>query len=461
MKHKLPVDYQLILQRPDLLTIFTYAPAGLGHLRVSHALYEGLTSAIIPILLGSHDKAITYLHRLLSIHPITRAIFEYGGKGIGEDIFTFLYRLFLRSRTKVLLEQIETVIEERIDPPTTVLIIATHFGVAHQIGALKKELEIKKRVRVILVVQVTDDSPHHIWFVPEADMTFVPSERTKQKILEYGKAFYKKEINCEVIAYPISLILREPISHKDMENKISQVNHDSENPIEVMIPISGAAVGTAYYTRLIDGLYRRSHRFSFHVVSKNAPYTTGFLSQMADRSFVTLSVYSQDTDVVDAYQKAYQNNLFSLEITKPSEHAFKSLYKCDERGSSILLFTDPVGQQERDNLAFLERHHLIPSTHDQDLMIRLAAANDSAMQNEDKRIEDLRFKAARWRGISLLKDPAESANFVMWCLRVGIFVQMMNCKILPRADDPRASELRSDGVITFWEKVTSFIKNPS
>jgi hypothetical protein len=457
MKHKLPLNYQAILQSSDLLTIFTYAPAGLGHLRVSHSLYEGLTPGITPILIGSHDKSITYIHRLLSIHPVTRALFELGGKGFGEDIFTFFYRIFLRSRTKVLLEQIETVIEERIDPPTTVLIIATHFGVAHQIGALKETLEKKKRVRVILVVQVTDDHPHHIWFVPEADLTFVPSERTRVKILEYGKLFYKKEIHCEVIAYPISLILRGSLSSAEMEDKMHQVTWGMENPINVMVPISGAAVGTRYYRKIIDELYRRSHRFSFHVVSKNVPYTKQFLSDMTDRAFVSLSVYSQDTDVVDAYQKAYLTKLFSFEITKPSEHAFKSLYACDERGSSLLLFTDPVGLQERDNLAFLQRHNLIPSAKDQELMYKLAKNNET----EGRQMDDLRHTAATWRGICLPKDPSESASFILWCLKTGIFIQMMNCNLLPNPKDPRASELRSDGVISFWEKVTNFVKQSS
>ncbi len=57
-----------VLADPSLLLIFTYAPAGLGHLRVTDALYHGLPKGVQPVILGAHDRAVGAIHRFMSIH---------------------------------------------------------------------------------------------------------------------------------------------------------------------------------------------------------------------------------------------------------------------------------------------------------------------------------------------------------------------------------------------------------
>ena len=95
-----------VLAQPALMIIFAYAPAGLGHFRVTDALRHGLPMHSRPHLLRSQDRSISYLHHVTSIHPVTRAILEWLQRGQPEEIFTRFYRRFLRSTTKRLYEQL-------------------------------------------------------------------------------------------------------------------------------------------------------------------------------------------------------------------------------------------------------------------------------------------------------------------------------------------------------------------
>ena len=82
---------------------------------------------------------------------------------------------------------------------------------------------------------------------------------------------------------------------------------------------------------------------------------------MAGKAWVDLRVGKQDREVVDHYDVLLEKKIISLEVTKPSEQAFKGLLGTQSRGGVILLFSQPVGSQEYDNLDFLVRHSLVPS----------------------------------------------------------------------------------------------------
>lgn len=60
------------LSKKSTLVILAYSPTGLGHLRVTNALYEGLPKDISPILLGAQDKTTGNLHRFVSAHPFLK-----------------------------------------------------------------------------------------------------------------------------------------------------------------------------------------------------------------------------------------------------------------------------------------------------------------------------------------------------------------------------------------------------
>src|SRR5574341_22391 len=88
-----------------LLLVLTYAPAGLGHLRIMDALYDGLPETVIPVVLGSQDKSIQVIHRLTSIYPIGRTIFEWLQTGPLSSPANRLYRYLLRMNTRVVYDE--------------------------------------------------------------------------------------------------------------------------------------------------------------------------------------------------------------------------------------------------------------------------------------------------------------------------------------------------------------------
>lgn len=115
-----------------------------------------------------------------------------------------------------------------------------------------------------------------------------------------------------------------------------------------------------------------------------------------------------------------------------------------------MLFTQPVGRQENDNLNFLRRHYLIPSPSEQSTLWKHAKENMPLS-------EHLMQQASKWRGICLPSDANEATNFIWWAYQQGLFVTMATCKVIPSEKDPAAHELGSNGVQQFWEKIESFL----
>ena len=430
----------------SLLICFAYAPAGLGHLRVTDALYHGLPKGTnTPLLLGSQDRTITYLHRFMSLNSVIRRLTVWAEKDRVENVTTFIYRYLLRSHTDLLYQQMKTIISESYTAPSKILIIATHFGLAHQLSAIKERLEKDTMIKVILVVQVTDDSPHHIWFIPGADLIFAPSERTQRELLRYGEKIHI-EVPIVVNPYPISPILSEPLTKKQYEEKLMQVdNKDSTLPIQVVIPISGAAVGTDYFAILTAELNKKSLRFLFHIICKDAPFTKKFISEVSVHEYIRIYGAQEDRRVINIYEGVYQRNVISIEITKPSEQSFKALLDCKAESASLLLFTEPIGRQEYDNLDFLKRHKLIPNNRDQELLVQMKVSSE------------ILSKASNWRGIRIPEDPVKAAQFIFWCLNVGIFSKMMRYTPASINDHLHQNELAPDGVKTFWKKVATLL----
>ena len=306
-----------ILNDKSLLIILAYAPVGFGHLRVSDALYHGLPNGITPVLLGAQDRSVTAFYRFISIHPVTRAVMEIVQTGFWENIFTYFYKDYLQTHTKVLYQQFVTLLQERLEVPKTVLVIASHYGLAHQLGTIKNKLEKETGIRIVVVVQVTDDSPQHMWYVDSADLIFVPSEFTKNKLLEYAKSAKLRITQVVVNPYPINPFLSEKLSSIKFQKRLIQVNPDLSKKINIIIPISGAAVGMRYINRVVKDLSRKQPEFSFDIIAKSAPYTKDFLNSVTNFPGVNIAVSSHDRGVVDLYKNAYAKKDFSLEITKP------------------------------------------------------------------------------------------------------------------------------------------------
>lgn len=437
------------IESKTLVVIFAYASAGLGHLRVTDALYHGLPSGITPILLKAHDKSVSLLHRLTSIHPLGREIGEFMQYGLAEKVVAFFYSVFLKSRSEILYQQITTILDQRIVYPETVLVVATHFGLAHQLARIKLRLQKETGVKFILVVQVTDDSPQLFWYVEGADMIFVPSRRTKHELLKHTP-IGSPGVHIETLPYPISPVLGQGFRSFELDNKKQQLSASSNVSIHLSLPVSGAAVGLGFLKGIVRELHSQTAKFKFHIVSRESNHTPQFLSSYQSKSHTQILSAGHDRQVVDLYEQLYLNEVIALEITKPSEQSFKALFSPSQRGGAILLFTQTIGRQEQDNLRFLKKHKLIPSDKIQESLWQLALSSNLPTQS-------LLKKARSWRGVRLPENYSKSSQFILWCLRFGIFENMMEYHPPKFHKSNTAYEVRSDGVELFWEKVAKLI----
>jgi len=430
------------LTSPDTLIVLTFAKAGLGHLRVAFALMGGLPRGTNAVLFSSRDELTVGLHRISSTNPVIREVAEAFQRGILEDVFTTVYTRVLRRRAKDILPQVEAIIGAQ-KGIKKVIFVSTHFGLAHQISLLKERLPLRssgspeRRMEARLVVVVTDDSPQHAWYVPQADLVIVPSEVTKRELLRYGKHFEARP-RIEVVDYPLSLELGHELKRSKFKYKLKQADPKSRTKVKVSLPVSGAAVGLGFYAQLAVSLHELEPRFGFYITSRDSAYTKPFLDQMRKAEYSKVYSYKYDREVVTNYNKMIQKNTIAYEVTKPSEQTFKALYSPRQRGGVIMLFASPVGRQEYDNLWYLARNGLIPGKEDQEMLWRLSVSGGHITKS-------LLKKARNWRGVRLLSSPQKSAQFVYWLMQEGVFLEMMKF----------SGEKRSSGVLALWKLVDS------
>lgn len=430
----------------DTVIVLAQALTGLGHLRVTHALYHGLPPQADPLLLSSQDERINFMHKIASINPLLRRMMEFFQHGWAEDVFTSLARQYFRHNLSILEKQLQTILDQRIIRPKTLLVVSTHTNLAHQLAAIKTDFAAKNHIRVVLVVVVTDDSPQDIWAVGGADLIVVPSDLTRRKLEAYHRT--QRDMppsRYVVLPYLVSPKLATELTSSQFRRRREQVSPASVSPIHMAIPISGAAVQLRYFEKLIQRVKHTSDRFSFHVIAHRSPGTSRFLSRIMGLSEVAISVSPSHREVVELYETLYEKYTMSLEVTKPSEQSFKALLAPRERGGAILLFSDPVGRQEHDNLQFLRRHNLVPNARETHALWSAAAAGvaiDAGLLKE----------AAGWRGLMLPFHSAASSQFIAWCLREKLFVAMMN--FAGYGDSP---ELSSKGVELFWKMMDEFL----
>jgi hypothetical protein len=256
-----------------------------------------------------------------------------------------------------------------------------------------------------------------IWYVDGADLIVVPSEKVKTELSRYAKAGQNKT-EITVLPYPLGKTLGLRLTGEEYAQRLHQYSEDSDAKINVVLPVSGAAVGLGYYDRLIRQLAQSSGRFRMHLVISTTVHTKAFISTMKAKRHMTVVTGGSDKEVVDNYEKVYGQGVIALEIVKPSEQSFKALLAPDQRGGSILLLTQAIGKQEEDNLQFLSDHKLIPR-----------------------------------RALRFTNDPAKDVAFINRCIRDGIFSKMARRDI--ESKDP---ELASNGVAQFWQKVDGLVR---
>jgi hypothetical protein len=434
-----------------LLLILGYAPAGLGHLRVTDALYHGLPDTVNPVVLGSGDKAIQSIHRLTSVNPVGKAVFDWLQGGPFRDQTNRLYRNSLRGNHRDTYNEMCRLLDERMERPERILVACTHFGLAHKLAAIKEELQEREGVRMVLSVCVTDDTFQHIWYVDGADLLVVPSVYTQRKYVAYGEETGTK-LRVEVAPYPIHPRLGDKLDEAELAEKTRQLAANSAEPIHVSIPISGAAVGTDYLSALMARLRERSERFRFHVVGKDAAFTREFLAGLAGKAWIDVRAPAQDRQVVTQYNVLMQRQTLALEVTKPSEQTFKCLAGTGSRGGVILLLTQPVGTQEFENMNFLRRHSLAPSSEANRQLWAMAAAEERLEPAVQTRLLE---ESRLWRCVRIPADPQQAAGFIWWMLTTGFFSRMLEGTLDRMITDEDGGLLGPDGVVKFWDLAMS------
>ncbi len=105
------------LTNRKLLLVLAYAPAGLGHLRVTDALYHGLPETVNPVVLGGQDTSIQSIHRLTSVNPVGKAVFDWLQGGPYSEQSNKLYRDSLRANHRDIYEQMTRPLGARLSLP--------------------------------------------------------------------------------------------------------------------------------------------------------------------------------------------------------------------------------------------------------------------------------------------------------------------------------------------------------
>ncbi|HWA51612.1 MAG TPA: hypothetical protein VG895_00980 [Patescibacteria group bacterium] len=426
----------------DTLFIFTTSPAGLGHIRVMDAIKDGKPSGIKATDVGITNIKANRIHDLGSrVKFFVKFTEFYQTNHIAESFMTFWYRIYLHRHTKDIIDEF-TKIANANPAYKKWVIISTHFALAHSISSAKNYLEKKLNIKIYLCVVVTDDSPQKIWAVHGSDLTFVPSAETKINL----QKFFNKERadSIKVISYPIAPRLTQSISTADFQFIINQLDtktgmsSSSSGVTQIEIPISGAAVQLNYFEKFIEKLCRLDYVFT--VIGQESMLSQKFFEDIRKLPRVQVSIGRNPWEAVNFYESLfYQPNRPSIEITKPSEQAFKALLNPRQRGGVILLLTAPIGRQEYDNINFLTRNGLMPTEIE----------NKQLFVEEDlkKWIE----KAKAWRAIKLPKDPIKAADFVRRLKQSGIFYAMLFAII------PNKPELKDYGVRTIWEEIGKIV----
>jgi hypothetical protein len=409
------------------------------------ALKDGIPKGVKATVLASSDESLRLIHRISSVHPLTRRIMEFIQSGLPQIIFAFGYRIYLRSNVKGVRENLRELIKDK--QAKKLLIVATHFGFAHQVAAVKKGLEKQTGCKIYLVVHVTDDSPQFIWYIDGADLLMVTSEYVRKGLLEYGRRRHFPPTKIEINPCPLNPSLLVPLTGEEMANKRAQADAGSGVPIEVLVPISGAAVGTEYVTDLMARLHQKSNRFVFQVVTKIAPYTKKFLTELEGKDYIKVYASDDDKKVVDLYQEVIRKNTVLLEITKPSEQAFKAVLPPTSQGGVMMMFTQPVGRQEYENLYYLIRRKLVPTLQESSKLWEEVEEGKEYAAGSTPNLE---------AGIKMPFGSKTGAEFIWWCLNNGIFTEMLQSD---RSAKKKAfpNEINGEGAKLFWEKTAEFI----
>jgi hypothetical protein len=433
------------LTDPETLIIFTTSPTGLGHIRVMNALAEGLTPGTDNVIMGLTNINANKIHALGSRIPFFLNITEFvQNNRFPESVITGIYANYFSSLTKSLKQELD---KTRGDFPKKKIfvIVSTHFSLAYPVCAIKKSFFESTGIHIFNALIVTDDSPQQVWAVDKSDIIFVPSDYTALKLKSFLPSDTKTIV--ETISFPVSPRLSAKLPVHELELIEDQLDPKSGRNLHIVVPVSGAAVQLTLLQKTIEILAR--DKFIFTVIGQNSSFTNAFFDKLKNIPRVQLSAGESARQTVNFYASSFfQSNRPAVEITKPSEQAFKAILRPNERGGVILLLTSPIGRQERDNMNFLIRHALMPSPEEQ-AVLEEYLINENITEDAKS---NLFYRASHWRALKLPEDPEKAAKFIKRAKDKGILYTMLSYV----SEDKR--DLRSDGVAQVWNRIENMLK---
>jgi len=432
--------------------ILTTVPTGLGHIRVTKALAKGLPEGANSTILGITDKTTSFLYRIISTNYYLRKTLEFTQTNpLVEKITTKILNYLQTSNTK----STEVLLKGMLGQTNhyqQIIIVSTHAFIAQKIQKI-----IQKKVipnPILHAVVITDDSPQRFWMV-NADILFAPSSYTRDTLV----MLYKKDNlipgKIEIAPYPINPEFCKTLTPEVLYNKTEQLHPKNPQKARICIPVSGAAVQLDFFTELIEELICTDTRktcgeFTFSIITREGNYTKPFINYFRDNTEVAFHIGANDEQTVQLYDELYhQLNPPSLEITKPSEQAFKALTTPTTIGGPILLLSDPVGRQEFDNLNYLERHGFLPPPKVHEHLTQSMYGNGRNL------LKDYKEMAKSWRCLRLPSDPVQAAEFIKNCFSSGILMSMQNYN-----GYNETNELSPHGVQIIWETIFKAIERP-
>lgn len=432
----------------DTLFVFTTSPSGLGHIRVMNAIKDSKPYGIDTYDIGIVNIKANRIHDLGSrVKAFVKLTEFYQTNPVAEWIVTKFYTRFLKRHTDEVFREFKD-IKTKYPNKKKWVVISTHFALAHSISSAKKRLESELGVSIYLCVIVTDDSPQRIWLVDNADLTFVASDETRSKLASYLPE--KKRATLKTISFPIAERLSQNLSTTEFQFIINQVDPRANTPLQIEIPISGAAVQLTFFQKLLQSLSQSDFGFrskagcSFSVIGLESILTMSFFEKIRSYARVQVSIGVDTWQTVEYYESVfYQPSRPAIEITKPSEQAFKAMLNPRQRGGVILLLTTPIGRQEYDNLNFLIRNGLAPDENENEMLF-----NEEDLSKWIPRVKN-------WRALRIPEDPLKAALFIKRLKSTGIFYSMLSATI------PDRPNLKSDGVRRIWDEIEKMVKLPN
>lgn len=417
------------------LVLFLDEETGLGHIRVTDALSDSIPSWVEKVFVREPDDVLVRAHAASS-SSFGKWLQEKMQYGIWQYLTTPLLRMlfwFTAARyAQKILQQIEI-----HSSAEHIFFICTHFAPAHRLSHFLPFWRLRYPKKTFhLIVQVTDDSPQYIWYIPGADLTLVPSAVTKIVLEKYAKHLFMRKHEIAVSPYPVSSFLSLPLSKEECAQRQMQLDPLHPAPMNVCIPISGAVVGTEFFLDFIQKLHARIPKTQFFVVCRETPGAQAFLEALKQFPYVKTYTGFRPAEVVEIYEMLYRTEVIAAEVTKPSEQAFKTMLGPSAKGGVIMLFTEPVGRQEKDNLDYMRREGLLPTPLEQE-NIREGKGEGSHL----------------WRGYTLLGGVAGAVEFIKALFEGGEFLRNITCLLEKNAQNT-PPETSTD---QFWQKVASLV----